>query len=343
MRNVGLAVLMLIAVSTAPAQESRPGSAERERIVALHSTFVERARAAREFLGDSKRYPPPTGVFYVGKNAQVGHAEMERLVSAAVAAHNVFIRDLCKSLGIKTETVGAKKPTLAALDRDVTVAETYGVLLPVPTDLERLIANSGKRLAAARGKPAESALPRLDRVLGELHAGAFGAAIAAREGADELELAITRVAFDHALRRHVESRDGGHDDNEMKGLRSLNAYRSALDLSPLLPDARVHAMARRFAEDQTKLGFFSHEHPKDAARRTAQDRARAEGYGGEVMENCATGSDGFAVVWAWRNDAGHHAPLVSELGKVVGLGCAGKSVLNVGIVCDEPIAVLLAR
>lgn len=339
-----LAVLVsAIPGSLALRADSWPTTAERERLAALHSSFVERARQARLFLGDRNRYPPPTGVFYVGKNAQEGHAEMERLVSASVAAHNSFVRDLCRAIGVKIETVGARKPTLAALDRDASVAEIYGVILPAPTDLDRLFASCGKRLAASRGKPAEATLPRLDRAFGELHGGNYDASIAAREGGDAFELALIRVAFDHALRSHVEAHDGGHDDNEMKGLRSLNAYRSALDLSPLLADARVRAMARDFAEDQTRLGFFSHEHPKDPARRTAQDRARAAGYDGEVMENCATGSDGFAVVWAWRSDAGHHAPLVSERGKVVGLGCAGKSVLNVGIVCDEPIAALLAR
>jgi uncharacterized protein YkwD len=334
--------LLLAPAVAADAKDPWPAKADRERLVAAHATFVESAREARAFLADKSRYPPPTGVFYVGKDVQIGHAEMERLVSAAVTAHNRFQRDLAKALGWKTETIGAKKATLEPLHRDSSVAEIYGVILPSGVEFDRVLAACGKRLTGARDKPAEASLARLDRILGELHLGRFEAAVAARDGADEFETLVARVVFDHALRRDVEAHDGGHDDNEMKGVRSLNAYRSALDLRPVLADLRVRAMARRFAEEQTKLGFFSHEHPRDPAQRTAADRAKLAGYGGEVLENCATGTSGFDVVWAWRNDAGHHAPLVDDRAKVVGLGCSGKSVLNLGIVCDEPIAVLLA-
>lgn len=333
------ALVILACASSAAVAAAGPGSAiswpaeaDRERLERAHATFAAAAAEARAFIADRERYPPPIGLFLVGRDAQVGHAEMELRASAAVAAHNLFVRDLCKVLKLKTETVGAKQPTLKAVERAGNRAEVYGVLLPHAGDFAKLLA----RAAAGAGAAATA----LDQALAELGHGASEAAAAAAAKTGGFDAVLARFAFDAALRASVERDGAGHDENELSGLRQINAYRAALDLRPLVADRALHTMARQFAEEQAELGFFAHEHPADATRRLPADRARAAGYQGRVGENCATGASAREAAWAWRSDAGHHALLVGSEWRAAGFGCASGSVLNTGSTCVPALAPL---
>jgi uncharacterized protein YkwD len=309
-----------------------------ERLIAEHDAFAERAAAARAFMADTKKYPPPVGTFAPGRDMQPGHPEMERLVSASIVAHNKFVRSLASLLEVQTEVFGTKQPTTKVVNYEATTPVPYGVVLPKASDLDRLIGKAGKILTSAPDGGPE--LPLVTRALGLLAAGRYEDAAALRSTASSRDALVLRYCFDHVVRRANEREPAGHDKNERRGIADLNAYRSALDLRPVAVDTRIHQMARRYSEEQSKQGFFSHEHPNDPARRTAFDRAKAVGYEHGIGENIASDSDAKSAIWGWRADAGHHSVLVEPTARVAGLGCGGTAVLNIGMHCDSPLAAL---
>jgi HEAT repeat protein len=103
----------------------------------------------------------------------------------------------------------------------------------------------------------------------------------------------------------------------------VNAYRRTLGLSPFEVEERLNVCAMKHSQEMVDLGYFGHLSPV-ARNRTPTDRARLEGYGGSVGENCLGGrADGQGAFEAWYHSPGHHRNLVSG-GPHLGVGAVNR-------------------
>lgn len=110
-------------------------------------------------------------------------------------------------------------------------------------------------------------------------------------------------------------------DEERRFARILDEYRVMLGLKPLaLHDALVTA-AQKHSQEMHDLDYFAHMSPVEK-NKTPNLRARNEGYGGWVLENCAFSGDAQAAFDGWYRSSGHHRGLVAEEATQLGIGQA---------------------
>ena len=312
---------------------AQPGeSFKDERLVKLAAETVKARAAARGFLLDTRRYAMPAQAlrgWRVGIDIQPGHDEMERLVSAAIIRHNKATALLAEKMGVRTRTVGHKRPTLEplAITRPVNV---YGITV-IDTDIAKFLKRYRKQ--AAKGDALEVALGALARE-------EWSKAAKAGAKLKGVEAFVWETARAASVLVWNEKHRAKHGSAERDGLRVVNAYRASLGLPPFILDKQLRYMARDFAVAMANGRFFSHQHPTDPTRRTLRRRAQRARYGGGVAENVSTQRDAVKAVWEWRADAGHHRVLVYPNFRAAGLGCTSVSVFNVGDSTREKIFAL---
>ncbi|MBK9129870.1 MAG: CAP domain-containing protein, partial [Phycisphaerales bacterium] len=134
------------------------------------------------------------------------------------------------------------------------------------------------------------------------------------------ERVVTADLRDTALTAYVQDVVAtSMDDAERQFIDQLNRYRRTLMLRPVEPDERLVRSSRKHSEEMVKLGYFGHVSPV-AERRSPSDRARLEGFGAGVGENClAGGVDGTGAFEGWYHSPGHHRNMVGA-GPVLGIG-----------------------
>ncbi len=120
-------------------------------------------------------------------------------------------------------------------------------------------------------------------------------------------------------------------DEERRFAKILNDYRVMLGLQPLELDDRLVSCCRKHSQEMQDMDYFAHESPV-AENRSPNDRARKEGYGGGVLENCAVSSDAQDAFNGWYTSSGHHRGLIA--GGVTQLGI-GHSVNKDGTMGDR--------
>ncbi|MHC4492262.1 MAG: CAP domain-containing protein [Planctomycetota bacterium] len=104
---------------------------------------------------------------------------------------------------------------------------------------------------------------------------------------------------------------------------AVNAYRRTLGLPPFEVEERLNVCAKKHSQEMVDLGYFGHLSPI-ARNRTPTDRARLEGYGGGVGENCLSGrAHGRGAFEAWYHSPGHHRNLVGG-GPHLGVGAVNR-------------------
>jgi hypothetical protein len=102
------------------------------------------------------------------------------------------------------------------------------------------------------------------------------------------------------------------DATEWQFVGVLNRYRRVLGLRPFELEERLNASSRKHSQEMVDLGYFGHISPV-ARNRGPTDRARLEGYGGGVGENCLAGQvDGRGAFEAWYRSPGHHRGMVAR-------------------------------
>ncbi|MEW6741868.1 MAG: HEAT repeat domain-containing protein [Planctomycetota bacterium] len=115
------------------------------------------------------------------------------------------------------------------------------------------------------------------------------------------------------------------DQEERAFSAILTGYRKMLGLAPLEIEERCVVSARKHSQEMIDLGYFGHISPVPR-NRTPTDRARLEGYGGGVGENCLASSgpvDARGAFEGWYHSPGHHRLLVSG-GPQMGVGAASE-------------------
>lgn len=102
------------------------------------------------------------------------------------------------------------------------------------------------------------------------------------------------------------------DAEERRFLAVVNDYRRALGRRPFELEERLVTSARKHSREMRDLGYFGHVSPIER-HRGPTDRARLEGYGGGVGENCLGGRvDGRGAFEGWYHSPGHHRGMVSD-------------------------------
>ncbi len=101
------------------------------------------------------------------------------------------------------------------------------------------------------------------------------------------------------------------DPEERAVIDHTNEYRRMLGLRVLEIDERLARAARKHSAEMAELDYFGHESPVEA-HRSPSARARLEGYGGGVAENCAGGSNGESAFQGWYGSSGHHRNMLGS-------------------------------
>jgi uncharacterized protein YkwD len=116
-----------------------------------------------------------------------------------------------------------------------------------------------------------------------------------------------------------------YSTQEIAFLNSLNQYRAANGLQPLLLSDALSEASDRHNHDMAKYKFFSHYSVRSdwfAANATPWTRMSASGYtyNTNKAENIAAGQSTAALVFgAWKASAGHRANMLGSTYKVVGI------------------------
>jgi hypothetical protein len=112
---------------------------------------------------------------------------------------------------------------------------------------------------------------------------------------------------------------------EITFVNTLNQYRSANGLQPLLVSDEISQASYRHNHDMAKYEFFSHysvESDWFAANATPWDRMAASGYSynTNMGENIAAGQSTAAQVFAaWKASSGHNANMLNSTYAVIGI------------------------
>ena len=109
---------------------------------------------------------------------------------------------------------------------------------------------------------------------------------------------------------------------------ATNAERTKKGLAPLAYSRGLRDAAFEHSRDMAVADFFSHDNPKDSAKRTPWQRMAAKGVAGgyraeNIAKNTAAGSTYLSVADAlvkqWMNSPGHRANILNP--KLTRLGC----------------------
>lgn len=103
---------------------------------------------------------------------------------------------------------------------------------------------------------------------------------------------------------------------------AVNEQRTRQGLPALRADMKLNAVARSFAADMSRRGYFSHESPEGATMLT---RFKAAGVSyGWAGENIARGQqDVSEVMTSWMTSSGHRANILGSHFRRIGLGHVG--------------------
>lgn len=110
---------------------------------------------------------------------------------------------------------------------------------------------------------------------------------------------------------------------------ATNAERIKKGLAPLAYSRGLRDAAFEHSRDMAEAGFFSHDNPKDAAKRTPWQRMAAKGVAGgyraeNIARNTTAASSTYlsvadALVKQWMNSPGHRANILNP--RLTRLGC----------------------
>ncbi len=351
-----------------------------ERLIRLFEEHRALVVEAREWLDDRENYPVPAKAYtgwVPGSDVQPGHDEMEVRVSRAVSKHNELMAALARSLKMRVDVAGERRPSTRPLKSPAPKVHQYG-LATIESGVARLLEVFPERyadlvearaaLAEARaaadeaigssdettdaetekrgGITVQSDFPRKRKRRGPvdwfegIDALARGDYDRAREVGSDLE-GLKGEVFWHLRAHHVlgwnDRNPGGHDGRESGAVRVANAYRISLRYPPLAHHPKTQEMADDFALQMKEFGFMGHVHPSDPTRATLSDRARRIGYESSYGENCSSVAGGESNMWRWRADAGHHRTIIAPMATEVGFAVVTRAVLNTGDGYELPI------
>ena len=139
-----------------------------------------------------------------------------------------------------------------------------------------------------------------------------------------VSLLVCAVLLGSVLTGHAQAARS-YNTQEIAFVNSLNQYRAAHGLQPLLLSDEISEASYRHNHDMAKYGFFSHYSVKSdwfATNATPWTRMAASGYtyNTNKAENLAAGQSTAALVMAaWKASADHNANMLNSTYKVIGV------------------------
>jgi len=110
---------------------------------------------------------------------------------------------------------------------------------------------------------------------------------------------------------------------EVQQVEITNRYRVMMGRRAVMLSERLWRTARGHSEEMSRLGYFAHQSPVPG-RMSPIDRARQEGYNGDVSENIHGGRSGPESAFeGWRHSSGHHRNMLGAHWLEMGSAFAG--------------------
>ncbi len=182
-------------------------------------------------------------------------------------------------------------------------------------------AQAARKLAFAWDATIPPWIEAIDPALDVVELATF--ALDAREAAD---LARDRavIAFNEAAWKKAGTDVvAAPNAEERRQVEITNTYRAMLGRRVLAWNPKIQAAAQKHADYMSLTGDFGH-FEIDPARRTPEDRLKAEGYKLGGSENCHAGDSGAeGAHLGWTHSSGHHRNLLVATHREMASGIAG--------------------
>lgn len=295
--------------------------APRERLLESLEAMAEPRAAARKLIATYEKPQQPEVDDY------------RELLEGLYAAHTVLLvrdwravdtLDPAEAYSM-VERVRSREEALAHLDRYLAAYEGGGLPAAAIVPLSRSQTSRGHVLPGREQSGLEDVLWLVLRHAADQHLDVMARAAELGRNTERLtpwERLVVRHVRERSIHAYNELVATSLDPTERECCTALDEYRVVLGLDPLEIEERLVVSARQHSQEMVDLGYFGHISPVKR-NESPTDRARLEGFGGGVGENClAGGASGRGAFEGWYHSPGHHRNLVSP-GPQIGVGAAG--------------------